>query len=248
MHVSKETETALSAPIAAPGAFPALSSRMLNGAGVAIRGLTEPEEVVKAVHAAFAEWYVPSSPGWPDPLESPQADAIRSGKFDDTEFRDLFDRMERELKLLREANGARLAPGAGAVTEAMDECLKTLESVQAATLDEDSEGITDFYEIAANGIKKIKAIRDAALRPEEAAGQGEADWTDEQAFELARRMCVAHGGDPDAPVYRGHGEVGENWQVYLPMAAEALIFLKAASAIPRPAPVAPDIVPGADKP
>jgi len=39
---------------------------------------------------------------WPDPLESPQAEAIRSGKVDDTEIRNLFDTMERELRLHRE--------------------------------------------------------------------------------------------------------------------------------------------------
>lgn len=54
------------------------------------------------------------------------------------------------------------------------------------------------------------------------------NWTDAEAFELARRMCVAHGGDPDAPIYQGHGQVGENWQVYLPMAVEALVMLRPA--------------------
>ncbi len=47
---------------------------------------------------------------WPDPLESPQAEAIRAGKIDDTSIRDLFDKMERELKLHREA--AKTAEGA----------------------------------------------------------------------------------------------------------------------------------------
>jgi hypothetical protein len=51
----------------------------------------------------------PTPPGWPDPLESPQAEAIRNGKLDDTEIRNLFDCMERELRLHREraANPAR---------------------------------------------------------------------------------------------------------------------------------------------
>jgi hypothetical protein len=44
----------------------------------------------------------PTPPGWPDPLESPQAEAIRNGKLDDTEIRNLFDCMERELRLHRE--------------------------------------------------------------------------------------------------------------------------------------------------
>jgi len=44
----------------------------------------------------------PIPPGWPDPLESPQAEAIRNGKLDDTEIRNLFDCMERELRLHRE--------------------------------------------------------------------------------------------------------------------------------------------------
>jgi len=44
-------------------------------------------------------------PGWPDPLESPQAEAIRNGKLDDTEIRNLFDTMERELRLHRERAG-----------------------------------------------------------------------------------------------------------------------------------------------
>lgn len=38
---------------------------------------------------------------WPDPLESPQAEAIRAGKIDDVEIRNLFDQMERELRLHR---------------------------------------------------------------------------------------------------------------------------------------------------
>lgn len=46
----------------------------------------------------------PKSPGWPDPLTSPQAEAIRNGKIDDTEIRNLFDMMERELQLHRERN------------------------------------------------------------------------------------------------------------------------------------------------
>lgn len=48
----------------------------------------------------------PISPGWPDPLESPQAEAIRNGKIDDTEIRNLFDTMERELRLHREMEAA----------------------------------------------------------------------------------------------------------------------------------------------
>jgi hypothetical protein len=51
----------------------------------------------------------PVPPGWPDPLESPQSEAIRNGKLDDTELRNLFDAMERELRLHRE----RAAIGAG---------------------------------------------------------------------------------------------------------------------------------------
>lgn len=44
----------------------------------------------------------PKPAGWLDPLDSPQAQAIRSGKIDDTEIRNLFDQMERELRLHRE--------------------------------------------------------------------------------------------------------------------------------------------------
>jgi hypothetical protein len=47
---------------------------------------------------------------WPDPLQSPQAEAIRSGKLDMTEILSLFDQMEREIQLhraaWREANGS----------------------------------------------------------------------------------------------------------------------------------------------
>ena len=57
------------------------------------------EEVAAHIEAAA----IP--PGWPDPLESPQAEAIRSGKLDDTEIRNLFDQMERELRLHRERAG-----------------------------------------------------------------------------------------------------------------------------------------------
>ena len=61
----------------------------------------------------------PIPPGWPDPLESPQAEAIRNGKLDDTEIRNLFDCMERELRLHREraANQAQ-------VTDAMVKAIK----------------------------------------------------------------------------------------------------------------------------
>lgn len=48
------------------------------------------------------------SPGQPDPLLSPMAEAIRAGYYDDTEFRSLFDRMECELVLLRFANSERI--------------------------------------------------------------------------------------------------------------------------------------------
>jgi hypothetical protein len=56
----------------------------------------------------------PTPPGWPDPLESPQAEAIRNGKLDDTEIRNLFDCMERELRLHREraANPAQVTDAA----------------------------------------------------------------------------------------------------------------------------------------
>lgn len=61
--------------------------------------------------ACIRSVFIPAVPHWPDPLDSPQARAIRAGKIDDTEIRDLFDRMERELKLLREAKaGAFPAP------------------------------------------------------------------------------------------------------------------------------------------
>lgn len=59
----------------------------------------------------------PRPPGWPDPLESPQAEAIRAGKIDDTEIRNLFDTMERELRLHRECAAslfAALAPSPSA--------------------------------------------------------------------------------------------------------------------------------------
>jgi len=47
---------------------------------------------------------------WPDPLQSPQAEAIRAGKVDMTEIVSLFDKMERELEQLRfvAADNARL--------------------------------------------------------------------------------------------------------------------------------------------
>jgi hypothetical protein len=48
---------------------------------------------------------------WPDPLQSPQAEAIRNGKIDMTEIVSLFDKMERELEQLRfvAADNARLS-------------------------------------------------------------------------------------------------------------------------------------------
>ena len=71
--------------------------------------------------STFSNTTVPvsNSPGWPDPLESPQAEAIRNGKLDDTEIRNLFDCMERELRLHREraANQAQ-------VTDAMVKAIK----------------------------------------------------------------------------------------------------------------------------
>jgi len=44
---------------------------------------------------------------WPDPLQSPQAEAIRNGKIDMTEIVSLFDKMERELEQLRLMAGER---------------------------------------------------------------------------------------------------------------------------------------------
>lgn len=58
---------------------------------------------LKATRLASLEAARSADNRWPDPLESPQAEAIRSGKIDDTSIRDLFDKMERELKLHREA-------------------------------------------------------------------------------------------------------------------------------------------------
>lgn len=49
-------------------------------------------------NASLASLFPAATPGWPDPLNSPQAEAIRAGKIDDTLIRDLFDQMERELK------------------------------------------------------------------------------------------------------------------------------------------------------
>lgn len=43
----------------------------------------------------------PVSRGWPDPLSSPQADAIRAGKIDDVDIIALFDSMEREIRTHR---------------------------------------------------------------------------------------------------------------------------------------------------
>jgi hypothetical protein len=40
---------------------------------------------------------------WPDPLQSPQAQAIRAGKIDMTEIADLFDKMAREIEFHRAA-------------------------------------------------------------------------------------------------------------------------------------------------
>jgi hypothetical protein len=62
----------------------------------------EARAVYRAGRAALAAIdTAPEPPGWPDPLESPQAEAIRNGKLDDTEIRNLFDCMERELRLHR---------------------------------------------------------------------------------------------------------------------------------------------------
>ena len=75
----------------------------------------------------------PIPPGWPDPIESPQAEAIRNGKLDDTEIRNLFDCMERELRLHRE----RAANPAQGVSEAdLRERLVEAEAIIAERNDE----------------------------------------------------------------------------------------------------------------
>jgi hypothetical protein len=72
----------------------------------------------------------PTPPGWPDPLESPQAEAIRNGKLDDTEIRNLFDCMERELRLHRE----RAANPAQGVSEVLREALNFVNEASGAAL------------------------------------------------------------------------------------------------------------------
>lgn len=69
------------------------------------------DDVIAALSALLAERERRTfSPGWPDPLESPQADAIRSGKIDDVEIRNLFDQMEREIQVHRKAFCERRTP------------------------------------------------------------------------------------------------------------------------------------------
>lgn len=90
-----------------------------------------------------------SSPGWPDPLESPQAEAIRSGKIDDVEIRNLFDQMEREIQVHRKAfcerrtpdvvtvpDGWKLVPiePTEAMIEAANECEASWKSIWPAML------------------------------------------------------------------------------------------------------------------
>ena len=60
-------------------------------------GKEEQVKIAEFVTAAINSSGRGKSPGWDDPLESPQAQAIREGKVDDTQIRDLFDKMEREL-------------------------------------------------------------------------------------------------------------------------------------------------------
>lgn len=75
--------------------------------GKAVRQL---KDVLAAApdHIEDARAMVELPPGWPDPLQSPMAEAIRSGHYDDTEFRALFDRMEQELSLHRAGAAARM--------------------------------------------------------------------------------------------------------------------------------------------
>jgi len=66
----------------------------------------EPAKPIKECYELWNRRTIEAPPpGWPDPLESPQAKAIRNGKMDDTEIRNLFDTMERELRLHRERAG-----------------------------------------------------------------------------------------------------------------------------------------------
>lgn len=57
----------------------------------------QQEAIADAVVVAINSQGRGKSPGWDDPLESPQAQAIRDGKVDFLQIRDLFDKMEREL-------------------------------------------------------------------------------------------------------------------------------------------------------
>lgn len=106
----------------------------------------------------------PTPPGWPDPLESPQAEAIRNGKLDDTEIRNLFDCMERELRLHREraANPAQ-------VTEAMVEAAAvSLRPELFAPLDADQLRSDDYAwtrreEAKASTLRKARAALTAAI-------------------------------------------------------------------------------------
>lgn len=68
-----------------------------------------------------------ATPGWPDPLESPLAQAIRDGKIDDVDIRDLFDKMERELQVLRRTGSYREVkptPAPAAASEGLVERLR----------------------------------------------------------------------------------------------------------------------------
>jgi hypothetical protein len=93
----------------------------------ALASLSQPAKTMEPLGAEFEKVWddnvstlyeddsspaAPSPPGWPDPLESPQAEAIRNGKIDHAEILSLFDRMQREIDFHRsspaEARAARL--------------------------------------------------------------------------------------------------------------------------------------------
>ncbi|MGN6539157.1 MAG: hypothetical protein ACTHKQ_25950 [Mesorhizobium sp.] len=150
----------------------------------------------------------PIPPGWPDPLESPQAEAIRNGKLDDTEIRNLFDCMERELRLHRE----RAANPAQWVSEKLDN-LSPAESIGAF------DGSGQWIEVCT-----VAEFRQSVSEANRVADALEAcDWsgpsignkaTLQKAVELLRSAAMGAGGQPVAHQWRKRDRVmkhDENW-------------------------------------
>jgi hypothetical protein len=128
----------------------------------------------------------PTPPGWPDPLESPQAEAIRNGKLDDTEIRNLFDCMERELRLHRE-RAANPAQGVSGLL------------LKAAEMAERSAALNEVYQAREEYLRFAQDCR-AAMG---AGGQAVADWQriDDALVSCAgllRTLCKDEIGDTAA--------------------------------------------------